>query len=99
MRIIKYPPYPHNNLAVGLFVCRLEITLRVNFSWFKFNVLGYLGVALAAKKLGIEKNCYVVMPKFAPDIKVDSVRRMGVNIILHGSDFDEAKQVYLLFLY
>ncbi|KAJ3203390.1 hypothetical protein HK099_001531 [Clydaea vesicula] len=47
------------------------------------------GVALAAQKLGI--NATIVMPKFAPEIKVESVKRFGGNIILVGNDFDEAK--------
>ncbi len=46
-------------------------------------------MALAAKKLGI--NATIVMPKFAPDIKVEAVRRLGANIVLFGNDFDEAK--------
>ncbi|KAJ3128069.1 hypothetical protein HK101_005449 [Irineochytrium annulatum] len=72
------------------------------------------GVALAAKKLGVKAT--VVMPKFAPEIKVgpylfewlgsrgmgllmafvalqvENVRRLGANVVLHGSDFDEAKR-------
>ncbi|ORY50904.1 threonine dehydratase I [Rhizoclosmatium globosum] len=48
------------------------------------------GVALAAKKLGIKAT--IVMPKHAPEIKVESVRRLGAEVVLHGSDFDEAKK-------
>ncbi|TPX30468.1 threonine ammonia-lyase [Synchytrium microbalum] len=48
------------------------------------------GVAIAAQKLGIKAT--VVMPKFAPDIKVENVRRLGAQVILHGNDFDEAKR-------
>ncbi len=47
------------------------------------------GVALAAQKLGIKAT--IVMPHHAPEIKVDNVRRMGANVVLHGNDFDEAK--------
>ena len=31
------------------------------------------------------------MPKTTPDIKVDAVRGFGGNVVLHGSNFDEAK--------
>ncbi|KAJ3224232.1 hypothetical protein HDU81_008658 [Chytriomyces hyalinus] len=48
------------------------------------------GVALAAKKLGIHAT--IVMPKHAPEIKVENVRRLGAEVVLHGSDFDEAKR-------
>ncbi|KAJ3189415.1 hypothetical protein HDU85_003045 [Gaertneriomyces sp. JEL0708] len=47
------------------------------------------GVALAAKKLNIKAT--IVMPKFAPEIKVDSVRRLGAEVVLIGDNFDEAK--------
>jgi len=33
----------------------------------------------------------VVMPKFAPLIKVSTCQQLGANIILHGTDFGEAK--------
>ena len=48
------------------------------------------GVALAAQKIGIKAT--IVMPTFAPDIKVDNVRRLGANVVLIGDDFDEAKK-------
>ncbi|KAI8610082.1 tryptophan synthase beta subunit-like PLP-dependent enzyme [Chytriomyces sp. MP71] len=48
------------------------------------------GVALAAKKLGIRAT--IVMPKHAPEIKVDNVRRLGAEVVLYGADFDEAKK-------
>jgi len=47
------------------------------------------GVALAAKYLGVDS--WIVMPVATPQIKVDSVRRLGGRVILHGMDFDEAK--------
>ena len=46
------------------------------------------GVALAAKKLGI--NATIVMPNTTPAIKVEAVRQLGGNAILHGDAFDEA---------
>ncbi len=46
------------------------------------------GVALAAKKLGIKAT--IVMPLTTPAIKVEAVRRLGGNAVLHGDAFDEA---------
>lgn len=46
------------------------------------------GVALSASKLGIDAT--IVMPVVTPDIKVESVRRFGGKVILHGNNFDEA---------
>ncbi|KAI9227568.1 MAG: tryptophan synthase beta subunit-like PLP-dependent enzyme [Piptocephalis tieghemiana] len=47
------------------------------------------GVALAAGHLNITAT--IVMPMLTPDIKVNSVRRLGANVVLFGADFDEAK--------
>ncbi|KAL1407087.1 threonine deaminase [Vanrija albida] len=47
------------------------------------------GVALSGKALGIEAT--VVMPLATPSIKVNNVRRLGGNAVLHGQDFDGAK--------
>ncbi|CAH0524267.1 threonine ammonia-lyase, biosynthetic [Vibrio hippocampi] len=47
------------------------------------------GMALSGTKLGI--NTTIVMPKTTPDIKVDAVRGFGGKVVLHGSNFDEAK--------
>ena len=46
------------------------------------------GVALAAQRLGID--AMIVMPKTTPDIKVEAVRRLGGNAVLHGNNYDEA---------
>lgn len=46
------------------------------------------GVALSAKKLGIQAT--IVMPVTTPSIKVDAVRHWGGKIVLHGDTFDEA---------
>ena len=48
------------------------------------------GIALGSSKLGIQAT--IVMPKFAPEIKVENVRRLGATVILAGNNFDEAKQ-------
>jgi threonine dehydratase len=47
-----------------------------------------LAVAFHAQRLGIRVT--IVMPRFAPLIKVTSARRYGANVILAGMDFDEA---------
>jgi threonine dehydratase len=51
---------------------------------------GNHGLALAfhASRLGIAAT--IVMPEWAPLIKVTSARRYGAEVILHGADFDEA---------
>ena len=46
-------------------------------------------MALSGTKLGIKTT--IVMPRTTPDIKVEAVRGFGGNVILHGSNFDEAK--------
>ena len=46
------------------------------------------GVALSAKKLGIDAT--IVMPKTTPGIKVDAVKSYGARAILVGDNYDEA---------
>lgn len=46
------------------------------------------GVALAALELGID--AVIVMPATTPSIKVDAVRALGGEAVLHGDDFDTA---------
>ena len=46
------------------------------------------GVALAAKKLGIEAT--IVMPETTPLSKIIGTKRFGANIVLHGKFYDEA---------
>ena len=46
------------------------------------------GVALAAQRLGIA--ALIVMPKTTPDIKVEAVRCMGAEVVLHGNTYDDA---------
>jgi threonine dehydratase len=49
------------------------------------------GVALSSAKQGIQAT--IVMPEATPEIKVNAVKRFGgktVNVLLHGSNFDEA---------
>ncbi|NIR30576.1 MAG: threonine ammonia-lyase, biosynthetic, partial [Gammaproteobacteria bacterium] len=47
------------------------------------------GVALAASRLGLR--ALIVMPKTTPPIKVNAVRSLGAEIVLHGSSYDDAK--------
>ncbi len=47
------------------------------------------GVALAAGKMAI--NATIVMPKTAPEIKVNAVRRLNARVVLHGNTYDEAR--------
>ncbi|KAJ3300175.1 hypothetical protein HK104_003785 [Borealophlyctis nickersoniae] len=47
------------------------------------------GVALSAQKMGIKAN--IVMPTMTPPIKWKNVSRLGAEVVLFGSDFDEAK--------
>jgi len=46
-------------------------------------------LAYQGKLLGIPAT--VVMPKFAPLIKVNNCQKLGANVVLHGKDFGEAK--------
>tara|TARA_B110000503_G_scaffold33303_1_gene54097 strand:+ start:6428 stop:7951 length:1524 start_codon:yes stop_codon:yes gene_type:complete len=46
------------------------------------------GVALSAKHLGIDAT--IIMPKTTPDIKVNSVKALGAQVILHGDSFAQA---------
>jgi threonine dehydratase len=48
-----------------------------------------LGVAYHASLLGIPVT--VVMPRFAPLIKVSNCRALGANVVLHGVDLSEAR--------
>ena len=32
------------------------------------------------------------MPQIAPQVKVDSCRELGANVILHGMSFDETRE-------
>ena len=47
------------------------------------------GVAVAAARLGIRAR--VVMPLTTPAIKVDAVRRLGAEVVLHGDSYDAAQ--------
>jgi threonine dehydratase len=48
------------------------------------------GVALAANKLGAK--AIIVMPTTTPDIKVNSVRSFGAEVLLFGDTFDAANK-------
>ena len=46
------------------------------------------GVALAARRRGIPAT--IVMPQTTPSIKVNAVRELGAEVVLHGDDYDSA---------
>ncbi|MGZ5022878.1 MAG: threonine ammonia-lyase [Chthoniobacterales bacterium] len=46
-------------------------------------------LAYQGKLLGIPAT--VVMPKFAPLVKVSNCQKLGATVVSHGNDFDEAK--------
>ncbi|NQZ31186.1 MAG: threonine ammonia-lyase, biosynthetic [Oceanospirillaceae bacterium] len=48
------------------------------------------GLAMSAKILGVK--AIIVMPKITPSIKVNNVISLGGEVILHGDNFDTAKQ-------
>jgi len=47
------------------------------------------GVAHHAQRLGIPAT--IVMPRFAPAVKVENTRRFGATVVLEGDTFDDAK--------
>ena len=47
------------------------------------------GVAYHAQRLGIPAT--IVMPRFAPAVKVDNTRRFGASVVLEGDTFDDAR--------
>ncbi|RYX90001.1 MAG: threonine ammonia-lyase, biosynthetic [Comamonadaceae bacterium] len=46
------------------------------------------GVALSAKKLGTR--AFIVMPTTTPQLKVDAVRALGGEVVLHGESYSDA---------
>ncbi len=48
------------------------------------------GVALAA--MHMQTTAIIVMPKTTPEIKVAAVRRMQGEVILHGNNYDDARE-------
>ncbi|GAP37763.1 threonine ammonia-lyase [Piscinibacter sakaiensis] len=47
------------------------------------------GVAYHAQRLGIPAT--IVMPRFAPSVKVERTRGFGATVVLHGDSFDDAR--------
>jgi len=47
------------------------------------------GVAYSARHLGIRS--LIVMPRTTPQIKVEAVRALGAEVVLHGDSFTDAK--------
>jgi len=52
------------------------------------------GVAFAAKHLGVSSK--IIMPTTTPKIKIDSVSRLGAQIVLHGDTYDDAYEYALV---
>jgi threonine dehydratase len=48
------------------------------------------GVAFSAQRLGIR--ALIVMPQTTPEIKVEAVRLLGADVVLHGDSYAEATQ-------
>ena len=46
------------------------------------------GVALSARKLGC--TALIVMPTTTPKLKIDAVRALGAEVVLHGDSFTDA---------
>jgi threonine dehydratase len=47
------------------------------------------GVAFAARHLGLR--ALIVMPQTTPEIKVEAVRDLGAEVVLHGDSYSDAK--------
>jgi threonine dehydratase len=47
------------------------------------------GVAYHAQRMGIPAT--IVMPRFAPAVKVENTRRFGATVVLEGETFDDAR--------
>jgi threonine dehydratase len=47
------------------------------------------GVAYHASRLGIPST--IVMPRFAPSVKVENTRRFGATVVIEGDTFDDAR--------
>ncbi|MEP9378693.1 threonine ammonia-lyase, biosynthetic [Aquabacter sp. CN5-332] len=47
------------------------------------------GVAYSARRMGVR--AVIVMPTTTPSIKVEAVRRLGGEVIIHGDAFDDAR--------
>ena len=48
------------------------------------------GVAYHAQRMGVP--AVIVMPAFTPTVKVANTSRFGAEVVLHGDNFDEAKE-------
>src|SRR5690606_33708727 len=47
------------------------------------------GVAWSARRMGLR--AVIVMPRTTPSIKVEAVRRLGGEAVIHGDTFDDAR--------
>jgi threonine dehydratase len=53
---------------------------------------GNHGLAIARAASTFNLPCIVIVPKSAPNAKIDAIRRYGVELRLEGSNYDEAEQ-------
>src|SRR3954447_17526897 len=51
------------------------------------------GVAYHAERMGIPAT--IVMPRFAPAVKIENTRRFGATVVLEGDTFDDARALGL----
>ncbi|MDA2932940.1 pyridoxal-phosphate dependent enzyme, partial [Acidobacteria bacterium AH-259-D05] len=49
------------------------------------------GVAFSAKLFGVQDHVTIYMPKGTPGTKQEKTRTYGVNVKLHGENYDEAR--------
>ncbi|KIJ67821.1 hypothetical protein HYDPIDRAFT_25289 [Hydnomerulius pinastri MD-312] len=73
----------------GVITCSAVFSIRALLILARYSGNHAQGVALSGTRLGIP--CTIVMPKGTPTIKVSNVERLGAKVVLHGTDFDEAK--------
>ena len=49
------------------------------------------GVGYAARRLGVDAT--IVVPLHTPEVKLDAIRRYGVNLIVHGEEYMDAERL------
>ncbi|KAK1916434.1 hypothetical protein P3342_004253 [Pyrenophora teres f. teres] len=57
-----------------------------------YNKMAHIDLATAGAALSHAIPAVVVMPLDTPDVKIKNVSRFGCSVILHGTDFDAARQ-------
>jgi threonine dehydratase len=77
----------------GAFNAILQVTENSNIRNFVTASGGNhgLGVALACKTLGLK--CTIFLPASTPLVKVNAIKRLGADVVLHGASWDEANDL------